>query len=96
MPEIINEFISKNQKRKIKIYKISETNYIVEYFKVQGPYGDMGYLPPSENNIMSYTSDKLRYELQTESKMMVFNGKTFTNLSEAEKSSQTFLEEEND
>jgi hypothetical protein len=95
MPEIIKESLSKDEKRKIKIIKMSETNYFVEYFKVQGPFGDKGYPPPSENNIMSYVADKLRYELQFESKMMTLDGKVFSNLLEAEQAAEIFLEEEN-
>ena len=95
MPELIKHSVSKDGSREIKIIKLSETNFILEFYKMQGPFGNKGFLPPSEDNLLSYAADKLRYELQFEAKMMTLDGKMFNNLQEAEKAAETFLAEEN-
>ena len=94
MPELLKESFNLSGNKKATLIKISDTNYVVDRYKLIGPNGDKGLKEPKfEEAPMTYVRNKFEYELQFEAKMIPIGGMTFPSLQEAEKNFQQYLVE---
>jgi hypothetical protein len=94
MYELIENLISVDKNREVKIYQI-DMIYFVAFFQMRGPNGDQGYSLPDINVMPEemYNSAKMAYDLQFESKMLPFGmPKKCVSLEEAQKEAQYFIE----
>lgn len=95
MPDTLKDFTVPDNSKRVKLIKLDSNKYFVEFYKARGPTGDLGYQEPNaELPKNMYLPMKLAYDLQFESKLLIFGSETFTTVDLAEQAIQSFLAEE--